>query len=263
MKTKQIYYEQPYATEVSAIVLTVEMKGANALIELDQTIFFPRGGGQESDVGEIIGSGGALRVESVNHKEGRIIHQGRLRGGVCQGDQVRLKIKWSHRHHGMRVHSAGHALHESVLALTDKLMPLSANHGSNAYIEYKGAFNTDVREEIERRVNELVDANVPVSMCESSFDEIKAKCRFIPTGLPNRPLRTVQIGVAGDLVPCGGIHVAFLGEVGRVVVIDVRLNVESGNTTLKYRVTKADGSASTMPKANEEVVSLLKREHSP
>lgn len=238
--TKQIYYEQPYATELDVIVVSVDKKGAHAQVQLSATLAYPQGGGQPSDIGEISGPTGKLRIETVSFKDGVIIHQGKLHGTLVPGDAVHLQIKWSRRHHNMRCHTAGHALHEAVLSLTDALVPVRANHGSDAYIEYAGTFSGEVREEIERRVNEMVASNLPVVMRESSFEEIRAKCRFIPAGLPtNKPLRTVQIG-GRELVPCGGIHVRALGEVGRIIVAAMERDPKSGNTILKYRISKAE-----------------------
>ncbi len=224
-------------------VLSVDTKGGNAQVQLSATVFFAQGGGQQSDVGEICGPNGKLRVEMVVSKEGEIIHTGKLLGSLVSGDFVHMQLKWAHRHHGMRLHTAGHALHEAVLSLTDSMVPVKANHGSNAYLEYAGEFPSGVLGEVEARVNALIAQDRPVFMCESSLDDIKAKCRFVPAGLPtNKPLRTVQIA-DGELVPCGGVHVRRLGEIGRVVLGNIKRDPKSGNTVLKYRITKTEDAA--------------------
>jgi Ser-tRNA(Ala) deacylase AlaX len=237
MNTIQTYYTQTYLAELDATIISVDTKGPNAQVQLSATVFYPQSGGQPADVGEITGPNGKLRVEMVVFKDGGIIQIGKLVGSLKPGDAVRLQIIWSHRHHAMRNHTAGHALHEAVLSLTDKMVPVKANHGSNCYLEYAGEFPVGVLEEVEACVNALVAQDLPVFMRESSLDEIKAKCRFVLPGLPtNKPLRTVQIG-DGQLVPCGGVHVRRLGEIGRVVLGDVKPDPKSGNTVVKYRIT--------------------------
>ena len=246
MKTIQTYYDQPYLAELDATVISVETKGGAAQVQLTMSCFYPSGGGQPSDVGEISGLNGKLRVEAVAYKDGEIVHIGKLFGSLKPGDPVHLQIKWSHRHNAMRNHTAGHALHEAVLSLTDKMVPVKANHGSNCYLEYAGKFPVGVVEEVESRVNALIAQDLPVFMRESSLDEIKAKCRFVLPGLPtNKPLRTVQIG-EDELVPCGGVHVRRLREIGRVILGDVKPDLKTGNTVVKYRITKAEDPASVV-----------------
>lgn len=247
MITEQIFYTQPYITELDATVLSIDSKGANGQVQLSATIFYPVGGGQPCDVGEILGGNGKLKVDSVSLRDNQIIHQGKLIGSFAVGENVRLQIKWSARHHAMRSHSAGHAVHEAIIALGETQIPVSANHGSKCYVQYEGTFTRDIREEVERRVNDLVVSNPPLFMRQSTFDEIRAKCKFIPAGLPtNKPLRTVQIGESGQIIPCGGVHVCRLGEVGRVIVGAIEYHQKTLSTFVNYRITRADDTIRSM-----------------
>ena len=182
-----------------------------------------------------------MRFNLVQLREGRIVHQGRMDGVLSAGETVQMQIKWGHRHNGMRVHSAGHALHDAVMTLKPEgIIPIKAMHGHDAFVEYSGDWLEANPREIEDGVNALVHANLPVAMRATTLAEIEANCRFVPHGLPrNKPLRVVQIG-DGQAVPCGGVHVRELGEIGKVIVVDVCRNRDTANLRIRYRVTKGD-----------------------
>jgi Ser-tRNA(Ala) deacylase AlaX len=245
---KQLYYSLPYEVESSARVERVERKANNAVIELDSTLFYPQGGGQPSDVGEIIGPNGRLKVELVQFKDGAILHQGKLLGTIAEDDEVKLAIKWSHRHHSMRSHTAGHLIHEVVVATAPAtLVPAKANHGNSAFVEYAGTWNDCDQEAIEAELSRLIAADLPVVMQESSLEEIQANCRYVPKGLPSgKPLRTVRIG-GGELVPCGGVHVRSLSEIGRIII--TRIEHGEGTTRFVYRIAGGSSVASDLAAA--------------
>ncbi|MGI8908367.1 MAG: alanine--tRNA ligase-related protein [Candidatus Sumerlaeaceae bacterium] len=239
LDSQQLYYEEPYSTELKSEVLAVELGGGNnAAVELEKTIFYPEGGGQPSDQGEIVGAHGTLKVEQVQNKGGRILHQGKLLGKMAPGEEVHLSLKWSHRHHNMRVHTAGHLVHDILMQITDQLTPKKGSHGKKAFLEYRGKFDPSRKDELQQHVNDAVTANLPVKMSESSFEEISATCRFVPPGLPTgKPLRTLQIGEFGPM-PDGGVHVRGTAEIGQVIIQEI-LPTDEG-TIVKYRVSGGD-----------------------
>jgi len=100
--TKKLYWEQPYSQEFTGKVVSIE----GGKVELDQTLFYPRGGGVSSDTGVL---GGQKVVETT--KEGdRILHTLESSTGLEVGQTVTGKIDWDRRHRLMRMHTAGHLL---------------------------------------------------------------------------------------------------------------------------------------------------------
>lgn len=239
MPTKPVYYSEPYQAEWTSRILEIVPRGKHTLVALDETIFYPEGGGQPSDQGEIVGASGRLRVELVQLKDGTVWHQGKQLGDLQPGETVRSSLKWSHRFHNMRTHTAGHLIHDVLMSLTDRLTPLRGNHGSKAFIEYSGELDPGIRpairEELERRVNETLRRDLPVWMKESSAAEIQERCRFAPPNLPlGKPLRTLQIGDFAPM-PDGGVHVKRTGEIGSVVIQEITSS--EGRTVVRYRIT--------------------------
>lgn len=232
------YYATPARQEAEAAVLHLQPKGTKHRLVLDGTICFPGGGGQVPDLAEIVGeNGGRLRVERVQFNNGCIVHEGVLEGTFEHLEPVRIRIDWNRRYEGMRLHSAGHALHDAFMILRPTgLVPSAAEHNRDPFVEYHGTLDIGDREPLEARINEIVRADLPVVMREATYDELVASCRFVPPNLPkNKALRVVRIG-DGELVPCGGIHVARTGEIGRVVVSKIQHTADQCGSRVHYHI---------------------------
>lgn len=234
-RTSLLYYEDPYRQETECRVVSLEERpNRQVRIELDRTIFFPEGGGQPCDQGEVYTATGSVKVQQVRWENGRVIHQGALVGSVEEGQQARATLKWGHRHRNMRVHSAGHLLHDVLMTMQPDLRPTKGNHGDKAYLEYSGELDPGMKDELERRVNEAVRADLPIRTWESSYDEIAAMCKAVPFNLPkNKRLRVLRIG-DNDPMPDGGVHVMSTKEIGKVVVHHIAS--AEGKSTIRYGV---------------------------
>jgi len=234
--TTPIYYYQPYLTELHCEVVRIEDKGAQCLVELDKTIFFPEGGGQPCDQGEIIGSAGKLRVDQVRTvANGRIIHQGKLNGLFASGDQVRTVLKWGPRYKNMRVHSAGHLIHDVLMSMVGGLTPTKGNHGQKAFLEYQGQLDPGIKEQLEAKANQVVAEDCPIITHDTTYEEITSKCRFVPPGLPrDKQLRVIRIG-SFDPMPDGGVQVQSTREIGNVVIHSI--TAADNNVVIRYGVT--------------------------
>ena len=236
--TNEIFYQDPYAKSCKAIVAAIELKGQNAVAEFTSTVCYPIGGGQPSDEATITGPSGMLNVKQVQRRGYSILHQGKLLGELRVGDEVEIAIKWSHRHHCMRLHTAGHLLHDALQEIADfPLVPVKGHHGKKAYLEYAGTGPIKI-ERLQGQIDGLISRNLPVRMSEATLDAIKEACAFVPPGLPsNKPLRIVQIGDHSP-VPCGGVHVKSLDEIGQLIV-QAAVEDSPGAWKLKYRISAA------------------------
>lgn len=119
MKTKPVYYGSPYLKELECTVLSVENKGNLSSVILDSTIFYPVGGGQPSDRGKV----GLAHVETVRIVDGEIVHQ--VKGNVNEGETVKAELDWDWRLKHMRIHTAGHLLHDVLLTMYPDLVPVT------------------------------------------------------------------------------------------------------------------------------------------
>lgn len=228
MKTQQIYYQDPYKKELESKVLSVEPKGNLLNVILDQTIFYPEGGGQPSDKGFL----NQAKVEYVRFSEGEIIHQ--VQGELKAGEIVKGVLDWDWRYRYMRIHTAGHLLHDVLMTLVNNLTPLVGSHGKKAFLEYQGELEINKKEEIEEKVNEILQKDLAVLTKEASFAELEKECQFLPPNLPkDKPLRMIKIGDFPPM-PDGGVHVKTTKEIGKIWIANVIS--QDGKVNIRYGI---------------------------
>lgn len=217
--TELIYLTDNYIKEIKATVVSCEKKGDHWKIVLDKTIFYPEGGGQPSDKGEIIGKNGKAHVKHVRLKGDIVIHEATLEGTLQ--DNVTGSINWDIRYQNMRVHSAGHIVHEAVKLVSPSLTPVKGEHTSHPFIEYEGSLTIDKKYAIEKKANEIVSQNVSLKTEFVTLEELMKRAPWVPEHLPkNKPLRILTVGTYPP-IPDGGTQVATSGEVGPITIDEV------------------------------------------
>jgi len=239
MKTKQVYYEDPYKTEVEAAVLEVRENTGGLLrdITLDQTVFFPEGGGQPGDKGEIIGKNGSAKIEYTRLANEEVIHQGKIVDKLIPGEKVIAKIDWKWHYGYMRIHSAGHLLHDVLMTMVKGLIPLRGSHGKKAFLEYSGNLDANIKDSLEKNVNLTLAKDLPIVSKETTWQELEKECQFIPSNLPRtKSLRMIKIGDY-PAMPDGGVHIKSTEEIGKIWIAN--MISESGKVTIRYGVAQA------------------------
>ena len=236
MRTEQLYYAQQDLEEFAAEVVAVTpAKGGVVRVELDVTAFYPEGGGQPSDQGEIVGPSGSLTVKQVRTADGGILHEGSLKGALESGDEVTGTIKWPRRRKYMRIHTAGHLLHD-VLTVTNSttLTPLKGSHGDKAFLEYGGELDDDLLGRLAPALAAAIAAGLPVKTWETSVEELTELGAHIPSNLPsNKALRAIRIGDYTPM-PDGGVHVADTSQIGEIIIHHI--NPTSSGVNIRYGV---------------------------
>lgn len=228
MQTKQIYYQNSYQKELECKVISVEPAGNLQNVIVDQTIFYPEGGGQPCDRGML----GEAKVEYVRFSNGEIIHQ--VKGIINPEITVKGILDWDWRYKYMKIHTAGHLLHDVLMTLVSNLVPLKGSHGKKAFLEYQGNFDISKKTEIETKVNEILNHDLPIVTKETTFTELEKDCKFLPPNLPkNKPLRMIKIGDYPSM-PDGGIHVKSTKEIGKIWIAN--LTSGGGIVNIRYSV---------------------------
>jgi len=221
--SENICYTDAYAREAEAVVVEVDAD-ANAVL-LDRTVFYPGGGGQPADEGELVGaSGGSWRVTGAKKRGEDIWHTVEEGSELPAVDTaVTAVLDWERRHRLMRTHSALHLLcgvvwrDHGASVTGGNMEPLSGRMD----FEFE-TMSGELVGEIEKRVNEEIDADREIRVAilprEEAFaipDLIRTKINLLPEGIAE--VRTIEI-VGLDLQADGGTHVAHTGEIGRVKV---------------------------------------------
>ncbi len=244
MATKLLYLGAFDVVECLAKVIAVEAaEDGRTDIKLDQTCFYPRGGGQDWDEGTITNedSSAVLRVNEVRLDEVGIVHHfGTVSsGGFKIGDAVMCSIDGKRRAINTRLHSAGHAVDMAVDRIGLPWVPGRGGHYPHmSFVEYEGEIASEATEQerarIEAVTNEIIDAGGENEIRFLPVSEMRTVCRHVPANIPtNKPARVVIYnGTFG--VPCGGTHVGNVHDIGRVTITKVKS--KKGLTKVSYAV---------------------------
>jgi misacylated tRNA(Ala) deacylase len=222
MTTRLLYQTDSYLREFDAQV--IEVRPEQNGVVLDQTAFYPGGGGQPHDVGALFM--GSLRCEVTKVERGNVhILQGERLPAV--GEAVRGVIDWDRRYALMRTHTAMHVL----CGVVWRDYGASVTGGNMEPLEGRMDFEFERMQgelvrEIEARMNAEVaaarDVRVQILPRAQAFeipDLIRTKINLLPEGITE--VRTVEI-VGLDLQADGGTHVANTRAVGRIRVVDYK-----------------------------------------
>jgi len=214
--TKALYLEDSYLRECDATVVKVT---DGRYIVLDQTVFYPKGGGQLWDTGKMIRGDDVFNVIYVGKFGGEISHEVD-REGLRVGDRVHCVIDWDRRYKFMRSHTAAHVFASLICNETGALV--TGNQIEEDKVRFDFSLERLDRELIMRYVekaNELFKKDIPVIWYELPREEalkipgIIKMAEAFPPDVPS--LRIVEI-VGVDKQADGGTHVRNLREVGRI-----------------------------------------------
>ncbi len=251
--TRLLFYEDSYLKEFTAkIIHIIKPKW----IILDQTAFYPEGGGQVYDTGVLIIDGKRYDVKSVYKINDVVLHEVEEIDESLIGKEVIGKINWDRRIRIMRHHTATHTLLYSIRKiLGDHIWQAGANkEESKARLDvthYKKITDEEI-EKIEKLANEIVLQNIPVKAFFIERDKAEAKFGYtLYQGgvMGGKVIRVVSIGDY-DHQACGGTHVGRTGEIGLIKIIKVE-RIQDGVERFIY--TAGDITLSEFKKIDENL----------
>ena len=237
MTTKLLYLENFTVLTSNASVVDVVNEEGRDIVILNQTIFYPQGGGQPYDQGRIESPTSKFLVEEVRFVEGIVKHIGKFfaRGGPAlggesgslnKGETVTLTVNEERRKLHSRLHSGGHVVDIAIHKLGLAWIPVKGYHfPQGPYVEYSGSVNDADREkvkaDIERVANEFIREGAATKLVFIPREEMHEVCYFVPDYIPaGKPARVVMYGDFG--IPCGGTHVANVAEIGKLTIRKVK-----------------------------------------
>ncbi len=224
--TELLYQADSYLRDFEAILTSVDA-GSRSVI-LNRSAFYPGGGGQPFDLGEIDVQGVNFPLEKVKKQEENVIH---YLGGTgpmpSAGSAARGTLDWARRHQLMRTHTAMHVLCGVVFrdygaqVTGGDMEPLKGRMD----FEFE-TLHADLVREIENAVNREIlaghEIRVKILPRDEAFqipDLIRTKINLLPAGITQ--VRTLEI-VGLDLQADGGTHVRNTQEVGSVKIVDYK-----------------------------------------
>lgn len=264
MDRSRLYYQIPYVKSfmgtVEACVPDREREGA-WLVSLNQTGFYPEGGGQPGDTGFLDG----VRVLDTQEKEGEVFHV--TEAPLEAGRLVEGVIDWQQRYDNMQHHTGEHIL-SGLLHSRYGLDNVGFHMGSREVtMDFNGPLTREQLRLAEEEANGIIYANVPVKEAFYQGDELR--------GLEYRSKKeldgTVRIVTVpgADQCACCGTHVAFTGEVGIIKVTGmirykggVRISMLCGRKALldyDRRILAAERISDLLSAKEEEIAQAVER----
>ncbi len=230
-ETKVEYYLDPYTRAFEAHVLFSQ----GSHVVLDRTYFYPTGGGQISDTGEL----GGIPVVDVARTGRWVVHTLDQPSRFTVGERVHGRIDGARRTQLMQHHTATHLLNGALReALGPHVWQAGAFKGlENARIDithFRALTPEEVRT-VERRVNRVIRENRPVKSYFEARSEAERRFGFTlyqGGAVPGRELRIVEVE-GFDVEACGGTHCTRTGEVGLVTILGSE-RIQDGVVRLTY-----------------------------
>lgn len=233
METRKLYYEDCHLRQFTATVTGCTETEKGWEIVLDQTAFYPEGGGQACDLGTIC----HCQVLDVQEQGEQVVHL--CDAPLSVGQTVECEIDWTRRFDLMQQHTGEHLL-SGLIHHRFGYSNSGFHVGAEVMeVDFDGPIPPDALWELEQQANALVWANLPVNCYYPSPEELPNVSYRTKRVLP-WPVRIVDIPGA-DTCACCGIHVKSTGEVGLIKIIScvkfhsgVRLEMVCGNRAYQY-----------------------------
>lgn len=245
MNTIRLYQQDRYIKEWKATVTGVVSDGDNTVITLDKSAFFPEGGGQSCDIGNI----DEYSVVDVQEKDGEVYHTVKGKATPSLGDEVSCSLDWSRRFDNMQRHCGEHILSGIFFSLYG-----GVNRGFHMGSDYMTIDisleeNPEVTEityedalSAEMAANEVIWSNAPVTVIHFDSRKEAEKMPLRKALAFDEDITIVSVGAidnAADCVACCGTHPATAGEVGLIKIYKVenykgmfRIYFEAGRRAL-------------------------------
>jgi Ser-tRNA(Ala) deacylase AlaX len=229
------YLSNTYQYEAKAKILKFDKDDKGPFLILDHTIFYPQGGGQPSDLGQILLANENVQlvfsITFVSFNTGRVHHYYTCESDANQiclavGSQVDLKIDSTRRITNSKSHTSGHLLASIVEKLAPELIATKGYHfPDGSYIEFKGKLTTMTSDDLIARVHSIVKEDILASR------QVKVTQRYDDSVSSSKKMRFVQIDGYGE-VPCGGTHLNNISELKDVIIRKIQF--PKGNTKIAY-----------------------------
>ncbi len=233
--TKALFLFDSYLKETPAIVVSVK---DGKYVVLDQTIFYPNGGGQPHDTGKIVKDNEVYNIVYVGKFSGEISHEVD-HSGLKKGDKVLCVLDWTRRYKLMRSHTAAHVFAALLHKETGALITGNQIEENHVRVDFNiEKFDKNLLEKYILKANKLFNADISVSWYELPREEalkipgvVKMAAAFPPNLLI---LRIVEIAGV-DKQTDGGTHVKNLREIVKIELIKTA-NKGKNNRRIYFRL---------------------------
>ncbi len=230
---EKLYEQNAYMTTFTAQVLSCQSGKKGFDVILDQTAFYPEGGGQPYDTGVL----GSTQVLEVHERDGHVVHT--CKDALEVGSQVEGHIDWERRFDLMQNHSGEHIVSGTAHNKWG-CENVGFHMGSDLItIDLNILLTEEQLKELEQDVNRYILEDHPVVIAFPNEEELAALEYRSKKALTGQ-VRIVSFPGA-DTCACCGTHVSTSGQIGLVKLLTVqkfrdgvRIELVCGNRAFRY-----------------------------
>lgn len=262
--TKKLFQDDSYAEKFEAIVVRKLQFDGNPAVVLDQTLFYPKSGGQLHDTGYI----NATPVKNVFEKDGVIFH---ILEKEIDTYNIQGTIDLERRFDNMQQHTGQHILSACILrTIGARTISIALGNEKSTIDIKKDSFDFEEADQTEQECMGWIGRNVSVLTLYPTTEELaNMNLRKQPENFEDKKIRIIHIDGL-DHSACGGTHTAKSGEVGIIKILrwekmrnNIRIEFICGNRALKdyqskTRITNSvKNRLSTVESKIDESVQIL------
>jgi lysyl-tRNA synthetase, class II len=216
------YWKDSYLVKSKAKTLTIDTDEMGTFVTLDKTIFYPQGGGQPTDIGEIKVNGKTVfKVTKCLKLDNIVKHYGELIGGDLKpGAETELLIDKENRIQNVNLHSTAHLLDYAVSELNlGWIAEKGYSFPEGPYVQYSG----------ETEVNEKLIADIEAKVNELRLKNIDFVVNYTQDG--DQIFRSILINEVSKCA-CGGTHINNTNELHPIKIR--KISCKKGVIKLSY-----------------------------
>ncbi len=234
--TEQLYLKDTYKFYFKAIILEIGEDKYGKFIILNQTIFYPQGGGQPSDNGIIKNNNYEIIINLVRQNDNKIRHYTSMSiNSDIVNANIECYINQDRRLLNSKFHTAAHLLSNIIEQNYHKLKAIKGHSfPGEAYVEFQGEDVVDSNK-IQNIITEVIARNDLIKILEIDSQTFEKQFYKLPYSIPeHKKFRVMQIGNMSP-TPCGGTHLSCLHEIGNINIIKIK--AKNNITRISYEVT--------------------------
>jgi len=236
--TEPLYYADTYMREFDAKILKII---GDEYVVLDQTCFYPEGGGQPADHGWLTSDNAKYEVVDTQKIGKVIVHKLNSTPTFNEGSVIHGVLDWNRRYALMKAHTVTHLVNGAARRVLGEHVWQSGTQKSletsRLDITHYRRLTQEEVHKIEQLANHAIEANMKVETTWLPRNEAEARYGFrLYQGgaVPGKDIRVVKTG-DWDVEACAGTHLRSTLEVGFVKIIYTE-RVQDGVERLGYAV---------------------------